>query len=118
MAVQCSVACVSDEDDGVVFGSDDLLLRGGFGVFSPSLFFPFSPFSLGSDVLWTATKRWRAMGRVLGQPRPLLYSRSSELQGGRLWIVSSTSSGIAGRGWLARSLRGRGAKGGKAMVRA
>ena len=65
-AVQCSVARVSDEDDGVVFGSDDLLPHGGFGIFLPSPFFPFSPFSLGSDVLWTATRWRRAMGRALG----------------------------------------------------
>ena len=62
-AVQCSVARVSDEDDGAIFGTDDLLPRGGFGIFLPSPFFPFSPFSLGSDALWTATRaaagRWR-----------------------------------------------------------
>ena len=59
-AVQCSVAHVSDEDDDVVFGSDNLLPHGGFGIFLPC---PFFPFSLGSDALWTATRvaagRWR-----------------------------------------------------------
>ena len=47
VAVQCSVARVSDEDDSVVFGSGDLLFHSGFGAFLP-LPFPFSLLSLGS----------------------------------------------------------------------
>ena len=59
-AVQCRVACVSDEDNGVVFGSSDLLFRSGFSAFLP-LPFPFSLLSLGSGAQCMATKWRRAM---------------------------------------------------------
>ena len=42
VAVQCSVARVSDEDDSVVFGSGDLLFCSGFGAFLLS-FLPLLP---------------------------------------------------------------------------
>jgi len=51
-------------------------------------------------------------GRSLGLWGWGSYSRSFELHGGRLRIAPSASSGFAGRGWLARSWRGRCAKGG------
>jgi len=51
---------VSDEDDGVVFGSGDLLFRSGFSAFLP-LPFPFSLLSLGSGARCMATKWRRAM---------------------------------------------------------
>ena len=60
VAVQCRVARASEEDDGVVFGSGDLLFRSGFSAFLP-LPFPFSLLSLGLGAQCMATKWRRAM---------------------------------------------------------
>ena len=92
-----------DDNDGVVFGSDDLLPHSGFGVFSnPPPFFPFSLFSLGLGAQWMATTvaagRWDELGlRGWG-----FYSQA------RPW--SSVIGGWRPRGDRRRTLASNGAR--------
>ena len=111
MAVQCRVAHASDEDDGVVFGSGDLLFCSGFGAFLLS-FLPLLPPLSWFQCAAYGHQKATGDGRSLGLWGWGSYSRSFELHGGRLRIAPSASSGFARHGWLAWRWRGRCTKGG------
>ena len=80
----------SDEDDGVIFGSDDfgstpvaLILL--FLAPHSFLLLPLSPLSLGLGVRWMGTRWWRGTGTHLGNRGRGFYSRSSARHGASGW---------------------------------